>query len=326
MKTVLVAGGAGFLGSWMCDVLVDKGYHVICVDNLVTGRKENIEHLFDHDHFLWRHQDIRGQLDLPGQFDYVMNFACPASPPAYQDNPFYTMETCFDGTLNLLRLASHHNAVYFQASTSEVYGDPEVVPQKEDYLGNVNTLGPRACYDEGKRIAETLCYEYSVRGLRVKIARIFNTYGPRMDPEDGRVVSNFICQCIRKEAMTVHGTGDQTRAFCYVDDMIDGLYKLVFETPDVITGPINLGNPHEMPVIALARLVGKYFNQAPGEENITFTPRPEDDPEKRRPDIALAMKVLNWAPAHDVEVGIQNTIDYFRRELHLSNQLEEKIA
>lgn len=310
LKKVLVTGGAGFLGSHLCDKLIADGVHVVCVDNLYTGREKNIKHLSFEPTFSFIQMDITSPNFLnklwSWDFDLIYNLACPASPVHYQKDPIYTAETCFLGAKNVLELAREHEARVVQASTSEIYGDPEVHPQPESYWGNVNSIGPRSCYDEGKRIAETLFFDYWRKyGLNVGVFRIFNTYGPRMAKNDGRVISNFIVQALSGQDITIHGAGMQSRSFCYVDDLIDGIVK--FGNSELM-GPINLGNPGEFTINELANLViekvgsGKIVNQA----------RPIDDPQQRKPDITKAKQELGWEPKIKLSEGLDKTIEYFR--------------
>jgi UDP-glucuronate decarboxylase len=305
-KRVLVTGGAGFLGSHLCERLLADGNDVLCVDNYFTGRKDNIAHLAGHPNFETLRHDVTFPLYI--EVDEIYNLACPASPVHYQFDPVQTTKTSVVGAINMLGLAKRVKARILQASTSEVYGDPEIHPQTEDYRGNVNPLGPRACYDEGKRAAETLFFDYHRQHrVRIKVVRIFNTYGPRMHPNDGRVVSNFIVQALRGEPITLYGDGSQTRAFCFVTDLIDGIVRLM-QTPDDVTGPVNIGNPHEIPVRELAeRIVKLTGSRSP----IEYRPLPQDDPTQRCPDITLARKLLNWEPAIPLEDGLQRTIAYF---------------
>ena len=306
-KRILVTGGAGFLGSHLCTRLVDKGYDVLCVDNYFTGRKDNIAHLLGRPNFEAMRHDIT--FPLYAEVDEIYNLACPASPVHYQFDPVQTTKTSITGAINMLGLAKRLKAKIFQASTSEVYGDPEVHPQPETYRGNVNPLGPRACYDEGKRAAETLFFDYHRQhGLQIKVVRIFNTYGPRMHPDDGRVVSNFIVRALRDEPIALYGTGSQTRAFCYVDDLIEGFIRLMDTGPEV-TGPVNIGNPFEIPVSELARRVIRLTNS---RSEITYGPLPQDDPTQRCPDITLARNLLGWEPTIDLDDGLMRTIQYFR--------------
>ncbi len=309
-KRVLVTGGAGFLGSHLCERLLAGGHDVLCVDNYFTGRKDNIAHLLGHSQFEALRHDIT--FPLYAEVDEIYNLACPASPIHYQFDPVQTTKTSVIGAINMLGLAKRVKARVFQASTSEVYGDPTVHPQPEDYRGNVNPLGPRACYDEGKRAAETLFFDYHRQhGVRIKVARIFNTYGPRMHPNDGRVVSNFIVQALRGEAITLYGDGSQTRAFCFVNDLVEGFQRLM-GTGDEVTGPVNLGNPHEIPVRELAERIIRLTGS---KSEIVFRPLPQDDPTQRCPDITLARKLLGWEPAVGLEDGLQRTIAYFARLL-----------
>jgi len=308
MKRILVTGGAGFIGSHLCERLLDMGNDVICLDNYFTGSKENIIHLFDNNHF----EVIRHDVTMPVylEVDEIYNLACPASPVHYQYNGIKTIKTSVMGAINTLGLAKRTKAKILQASTSEIYGDPSVHPQPEDYRGNVNTLGPRACYDEGKRCAETLFMNYHVQnGVRIRIARIFNTYGPRMSSNDGRVVSNFIIQALKGEEITIFGDGTHSRSFQYIDDLIDGLIKLM-DTPDTFTGPVNLGNPEEISVNDLAKMI---IRMTGSKSKIAFKPLPEDDPKQRKPDIGLAKKVLEWEPEVGLEEGLAGTIEYFRQ-------------
>lgn len=305
-KRILISGGAGFLGSHLCTRLVEAGHDVLCVDNYFTGRKENIAHLLPNARFEALRHDVTFPLHV--EVDEIYNLACPASPIHYQFDPVQTTKTSVVGAINMLGLAKRVKAKILQASTSEIYGEPEVHPQPEDYRGNVNPLGPRACYDEGKRAAETLFFDYHRQhGVRIKVARIFNTYGPRMHPEDGRVVSNFIMQALKAQPITLYGTGSQTRAFCYVDDLVEGFIRLM-ATDDDVTGPVNLGNPHEITVRALAEhVIALTRSTSP----IVFAPLPQDDPTQRCPDIGLARRVLSWQPHVALEDGLRNTIEYF---------------
>jgi len=306
-KRVLVTGGAGFLGSHHCERLIAKDYDVLCVDNYFTGTKRNLTTLLDHPHFELMRHDVTFPLYV--EVDEIYNLACPASPVHYQHDPVQTTKTSVHGAINMLGLAKRVRAKIFQASTSEVYGDPTVHPQTEDYRGNVNPLGPRACYDEGKRCAETLFFDYHRQHkLRIKVARIFNTYGPRMHPNDGRVVSNFVVQALRGENITIYGDGMQTRAFCYVDDLLDGWIALMENTPDEFTGPVNIGNPVEMPVRQLAE---KVLAMVGGKSKLVFQPLPVDDPMQRCPDITLARAALKWEPRVQLEEGLGKTIAYF---------------
>jgi UDP-glucuronate decarboxylase len=305
-KSALVTGGAGFLGSFLCEMLLERGHEVLCVDNFFTGTKLNIRHLLEHPRFELMRHDITFPLYV--EVDEIYNFACPASPVHYQHDPAQTTKTSVHGAINMLGLAKRVGARILQASTSEVYGDPKVHPQREDYWGHVNPIGPRACYDEGKRCAETLFFDYQRQHkLRVKVMRIFNTYGPRMHPNDGRVVSNFIVQALRGEPITIYGDGSQTRSFCYRDDLIDGCLRLM-ESPDEVTGPINIGNPHECTILELAQLIVSMTGSRSGIER---RPLPQDDPMQRCPDIARARELLDWQPKVRLEDGLKRTIDYF---------------
>jgi len=309
-KRVLVTGGAGFLGSHLCDRLLRQGHDVLCVDNYFTGRKDNVAHLLGDPHFEMMRHDITFPLYV--EVDQIYNLACPASPVHYQYDPVQTTKTSVVGAINMLGLAKRVGAKILQASTSEVYGDPTLHPQTEDYRGNVNPMGPRACYDEGKRCAETLFFDYRRQhGVRIKVARIFNTYGPRMHPNDGRVVSNFIVQALRGANITLYGNGGQTRAFCYVDDLVDGLFRLM-ATDDEVTGPINLGNPHEIQVRDLAERVIRLTGS---NSKVVHEPLPVDDPLQRCPDIALAMHALGWTPRVELDDGLARTIAYFEEIL-----------
>ena len=310
MKRILITGGAGFLGSHLCERLLNEGNDILCVDNFFTGNRINVAHLLGHPHFeLMRHDII---FPLYVEVDQIYNLACPASPIHYQYDPIQTTKTSVYGALNMLGLAKRTGARIFQASTSEVYGDPEVHPQPESYWGKVNPIGIRSCYDEGKRCAETLFFDYfRQHSLEIKVARIFNTYGPRMNPNDGRVVSNFIVQALKGENITIYGDGQQTRSFCYVDDLIDGFIRFM-ETDSCFTGPINLGNPCEFTMLELAekvlRLVG-------GKSTISFMPLPSDDPKQRKPDIELANSNINWVPKVSLDDGLNRTINYFEELL-----------
>ena len=306
-QRILVAGGAGFLGAHLCARLLDLGHSVVCVDNLQTGSMANLGAVGGHPKFAFIRQDIITPLHVP--VDAIYNLACAASPMHYQRDPIHTLKTCVLGAANLLDLAHRLQATILQASTSEVYGDPEVHPQDESYRGHVNPIGPRACYDEGKRAAETLFFDMRRQhGVRMRVARIFNTYGPGMDPADGRVVSNFIIQALRGEALTLYGSGQQTRSFCYVDDLLDGLVRLM-DAPAEVTGPVNLGNPNEFTVMQLAQLVLELTGSA---SPITHTPLPQDDPRQRRPVIERARTLLQWQPRVPLREGLTRTIEYFR--------------
>jgi len=310
MEKVLVSGGAGFLGSHLCDRLVSLGEDVLCVDNYFTGRKRNVDHLFGKPNFELMRHDVTFPLYV--EVDRIYNLACPASPVHYQYNPVQTTKTSVHGAINMLGLAKRTNARILQFSTSEVYGDPQIHPQTEDYWGNVNPIGPRSCYDEGKRCAETLFFDYH-RQYRtdIKVVRIFNTYGPRMHPNDGRVVSNFIVQVLQGEDITIYGSGQQTRSFCYVDDLIDAI-QLMMSGPDDLIGPVNLGNPGEFTMLELAEMVLKL---AGGKSKLVFKPLPADDPKQRKPDISLARARLGWEPKVSLEDGLKETIAYFRKTL-----------
>jgi UDP-glucuronate decarboxylase len=306
-KRVLVTGGAGFLGSHLCDRLLEQGHEVLCADNLFTGTKRNLDHLHNHSRFEFMRHDVT--MPLYVEVDEIYNLACPASPVHYQHDPVQTTKTSVHGAINMLGLAKRLRCKIFQASTSEVYGDPKVHPQTEDYWGHVNPIGPRSCYDEGKRCAETLFFDYRRQhDLGIKVARIFNTYGPRMHPNDGRVVSNFILQALRGEPITIYGDGSQTRSFCYVDDLIDGFLKLM-ETEAHVTGPINLGNPHAFTIRELAE---KVIAMTDSRSQLTFEPLPTDDPMQRQPDISVAREMLDWEPAVPLDEGLKRTIGYFR--------------
>jgi len=310
IKRILVTGGAGFLGSHLCDRLIAAGHEVICVDNCYTGTKTNIGGLLDSPMFEFIRHDVTFPLYV--EVDEIYNLACPASPVHYQFDPVQTTKTSVHGAINMLGLAKRVKAKILQASTSEVYGDPTVHPQTEAYWGNVNPIGPRSCYDEGKRCAETLFFDYFRQlKLRIKVARIFNTYGPRMHPNDGRVVSNFIVQALRNQPITIFGDGSQTRSFCYVDDLIDGLWRLM-NSPDEITGPVNLGNPREFTIRELAE---KIISLTGSSSSLVFEPLPQDDPRQRQPDISLARKQLAWEPKIPLEQGLTRTIEYFSAAL-----------
>lgn len=309
-KRVLITGGAGFLGSHLCERLLADGHDVLCVDNFYTGRKENIAHLMNDPYFEVMRHDVTFPLYV--EVDEVYNLACPASPIHYQRDPVQTTKTSVHGAINMLGLAKRTGAKIFQASTSEIYGDPEVHPQLEGYWGNVNPIGPRSCYDEGKRCAETLFFDYyRQHSLKIKVARIFNTYGPRMQMNDGRVVTNFIVQALKGEPLTIYGNGQQTRSFCYVSDLIEAFVRLM-DSPDDITGPINLGNPGEYTMLELAE---KIIELSDSSSEIIFKPLPQDDPKKRRPDITLARDYLGWQPTVHLEEGLKRTIDHFRGRL-----------
>ncbi|MBK1620614.1 NAD-dependent dehydratase [Lamprobacter modestohalophilus] len=305
-KRILVTGGAGFLGSHLCERLLADGHDVICVDNFFTGTKDNIAPLLDNPYFELMRHDVTFPLYV--EVDEIYNLACPASPVHYQHDPVQTTKTSVHGAINMLGLAKRVKAKLFQASTSEVYGDPSIHPQTEDYWGNVNPIGPRSCYDEGKRCAETLCFDYRRQhGLRIKVARIFNTYGPRMHPNDGRVVSNFIVQALCNEPITLYGEGTQTRSFCYVDDLIEGFVRLM-NSPDALAGPVNLGNPGEFTMIELAEAVKELTGS---RSELVHQPLPQDDPRQRQPEISLAREQLGWEPKVALREGLRPTIAYF---------------
>jgi len=311
-QRILVTGGAGFLGSHLCERLLKQGHRVLCVDNLSTGSRANIAHLADNPRFEFLEHDITQPL-FPEGIDQIYNLACPASPPHYQADPIHTLKTSVIGSMNLLGIAKRTGARCFLASTSEVYGDPKVHPQTEDYWGHVNPIGLRSCYDEGKRCAETLFFDYHRQHqLRIKVARIFNTYGPRMHPNDGRVVSNFIVQALKGEDITLYGDGRQTRSFCYVDDLIDGLVCLMDSTDD-FTGPVNIGNPGEFTILQLAERV---IELTGSKSKLVRKPLPSDDPMQRQPDLTLARAKLGWAPSTPLDEGLKKTIAYFDQLLH----------
>ena len=309
-KKILVTGGAGFLGSHLCERLIGRGQDVLCVDNFFTGSKENLEHLIGRPRFELLRHDVTFPLYV--EVEEIYNLACPASPQHYQYDPVQTTKTSVHGAINMLGLAKRTRAKVLQASTSEVYGDPEVHPQLESYWGKVNPIGLRSCYDEGKRCAETLFFDYwRQHQVQIKVARIFNTYGPRMHPNDGRVVSNFIVQALRGEEITIYGDGQQTRSFCYVDDLIDGLMSTM-ETDGSITGPVNLGNPEETTMLKLAE---KVIRLTGSRSRLVFRSKPEDDPRQRRPDITKARSALGWTPKVTLDDGLSKTIEYFRKKL-----------
>ncbi|WP_207477954.1 UDP-glucuronic acid decarboxylase family protein [Arenibaculum pallidiluteum] len=306
-KRVLVTGGAGFLGSHLCERLLAAGDHVICADNFFTGQRDNIAHLIANPYFEVIRHDVTFPLYI--EVDEIYNLACPASPVHYQHDPVQTTKTSVHGAINMLGLAKRLGCRILQASTSEVYGDPSVHPQPESYWGNVNPIGPRSCYDEGKRCAETLFFDYRRQhGVPIKVMRIFNTYGPRMHPNDGRVVSNFIVQALQNQPITVYGNGSQTRSFCYVDDLIEGMIRLM-ATPDEVTGPVNIGNPGEFTIRQLAE---KVIAMTGSKSEIVSLPLPQDDPKQRRPDITLAKQLLDWEPRIPLEQGLVRTIEHFR--------------
>jgi len=307
MKRVLVTGGAGFLGSNLCERLVNEGCDVICCDNFFTGSKKNVFNLIGKPNFELLRHDVTFPLFI--EVDEIYHMACPASPIHYQYNPVKTIKTNIMGSINMLGLAKRVKAKILQASTSEVYGDPTVHPQKEDYWGNVNPIGKRSCYDEGKRCAETLFFDYHRQNqVKIKVARIFNTYGPKMHPNDGRVVSNMIIQALKREDITIYGDGSQTRSFCYVDDMIEGLIKLM-SSPDEFLGPVNLGNPRETSILELAEIILRLTGS---RSKLIFLPLPSDDPKRRMPDISLAKRALGWEPKVELEEGLKRTIEYFK--------------
>lgn len=309
-KKILVTGGAGFLGSHLCERLLEQGHEVLCVDNLFTGTKRNILHLLSNPRFEFMRHDVTFPLYV--EVDEIYNLACPASPVHYQFDPVQTTKTSVMGAINMLGLAKRTRAKILQASTSEVYGDPEIHPQVESYRGAVNPIGIRACYDEGKRCAETLFFDYQRQhNVNIKVMRIFNTYGPRMHPNDGRVVSNFIIQALKGEDISIYGDGSQTRSFCYVDDLIDGMIKLM-ESKDGFFGPVNIGNPNEFTILELAKNV---IELAKSHSKISFHPLPQDDPKQRKPDITLAQSELKWEPSIQLKEGLEKTIQYFKQEL-----------
>ena len=311
-RRILVTGGAGFLGSHLCERLIGQGHEVLCLDNYFTGSKQNVAHLLARPNFELVRHDVTFPLYV--EVEQIYNLACPASPVHYQHDPVQTTKTSVHGAINMLGLAKRTGARILQASTSEVYGDPEVHPQTEDYWGRVNPVGLRACYDEGKRCAETLFFDYQRQhGLEIKVARIFNTYGPRMHPNDGRVVSNFIVQALAGKDITIYGDGSQTRSFCYVDDLVDGLIGLM-QTDSAITGPVNLGNPDECSIIELAERIVALTGSG---SKLVYRPLPADDPVQRRPDITLAGELLDWSPAVQLEKGLAATMDYFRAQVGL---------
>jgi UDP-glucuronate decarboxylase len=312
-KNILIAGGAGFLGSHLCDRILEDGHNVVCLDNLSTGSEENISHLSKVPNFTFIEHDIVNSIDISTSFDQIYNLACPASPINYQIDRIQTIKTNVLGVINLLEVAKVSNSVILQASTSEIYGDPEAHPQLETYWGNVNPIGPRSCYDEGKRCAETLFFDYHRQeNIKIKVMRIFNTYGPRMQVNDGRVVSNFINQALKGKSLTIYGDGNQTRSFCYVDDLINGMYKLM-QSEESIQGPINIGNPVEFTMNELAdKIIAKLpYNQASKE----LRPLPQDDPRQRKPDITLAKELLDWTPKTSLDLGLDKTIKFFQEKI-----------
>ena len=308
----LVTGGAGFIGSWLCDRLIEEGYEVICVDNLSSGRKDNVSHLLPNPRFKLIEHDVAKSLEVKKRIDYVFHLASRASPADFEKYSIDILLTNSMGTHNMLELAREKNAKFLLASSSEVYGDPEVHPQPEDYRGNVSPIGPRSCYDEGKRFSESLAMSFHKKyGLDVRIARIFNTYGPKMRPDDGRVISNFVVQALKAQPITVYGNGSQTRSFCYVPDLVEGLMKLMF-TDGLAGEVVNLGNPDEVSILETANLIK---NLTGSNSKIVFRPLPRDDPVRRKPDISKAKKILGWEPATELEEGLRKTIEYFRREI-----------
>jgi len=309
-KSILVTGGAGFLGSHLCEKLLAQGHHVICVDNLLTGQQRNIDHLRSNIRFTFIEHDVRAPIDL--NVEEIYNLACPASPIHYQNDPIKTVQTCVLGAINMLELAAKQGAKILQASTSEIYGDPQVHPQPEHYWGNVNPVGVRSCYDEGKRCAETLFFDYARQeALNIRVARIFNTYGPRMKEDDGRVVSNFIAQALRNHPLTVFGDGSQTRSFCYVDDLVDGLISLM-DAPNDVPAVMNIGNPSEIDVHSLANEI---IRQCNSRSKLVNKPLPQDDPVRRKPDIQRARRYLNWEPATNLSQGLERTVAHFKNEM-----------
>jgi UDP-glucuronate decarboxylase len=308
MKKILITGGAGFIGSNLCERLLKENNRIICLDNLLTGNIKNIEHLLDNPNFEFINHDIIEPIVIEGNIDEIYNLACPASPPKYQIDPINTLKVNFIGVSNLLELAKLKNARFLQSSTSEVYGEPKVSPQKEEYRGNVNTIGIRSCYDEGKRIAETLVIEYNKKyGVDTRIARIFNTYGPKMDKNDGRVVSNFINQAINNEDITLYGDGEQTRSFCYIEDQLDGLIKLMNSN---YIYPVNIGNPNEITMKQLAELI---LHLTKSDSKLVYRELPQDDPTNRCPDITKAINIIGWKPVYHLHIGLTNTIHYFQK-------------
>jgi UDP-glucuronate decarboxylase len=309
---ILVTGGAGFLGSHLSEKLLEQGNEILCLDNFYTGSKQNIKHLLTNPNFELIRHDVTFPLYI--EVDQIYNLACPASPIHYQRDPVQTTKTSVHGAINMLGLAKRTGARILQASTSEVYGDPEVHPQTEDYWGRVNPIGIRSCYDEGKRCAETLFFDYwRQNSVEIKVLRIFNTYGPRMDPNDGRVVSNFITQALKGHDITIYGDGTQTRSFCYVDDLIEGMIDFM-NTPAQITGPMNLGNPHEFTILELAKQVIELTNSKSG---IVLKPLPQDDPKQRKPDVGMAENLINWKPIENIETGLLKTIEYFKNSIEI---------
>lgn len=307
MKTILITGGAGFIGSHLCEFILSKGDYVICIDNLFTGKEENIKHLKENKNFEFIQHDIIEPLFIDKKIDQIYNLACPASPIHYQFNAIRTIKANTIGMINMLGLAKKHKSRILQASTSEVYGDPIEHPQKETYNGNVNCIGPRACYDEGKRVAETLMFDYHRQNkVDIRVVRIFNTHGPKMDKDDGRAISNFIIQSLKNELMTIYGDGSQTRSFCYISDMIEGFYKMMNSNEQ---GPINLGNPNEHTILEIAKRIIQLTNS---KSQIVFKKLPKDDPKIRRPDITKAKQLINWEPSISLDEGLKKTIEYFK--------------
>ena len=322
MKNILVTGGTGFLGSNLCIRLIKEGNRVICVDNNYTGRLSNVEEIIKHPNFTFIEHDVCEPLEINEKLDQIYNMACPASPPAYQGkHSITTTKTCVFGAINMLELAKKNDAVILQTSTSEVYGDPLVHPQVETYKGNVNPIGIRSCYDEGKRCAESLFFDYHRHeGVKIKVIRIFNTYGPKMDPNDGRVISNFICQALSGQDITIYGDGHQTRSFCYVDDLIEAMVRMMNSRID-FTGPVNTGNPGEFTIKELAEMVVAKIN---GKAKVVYQGLPSDDPAQRRPDISLAKKELNWEPKIKLSEGLDKTIEYFKTQISLFKKVNKK--
>lgn len=314
MKTILITGGSGFLGSNLCIRLINEGNRVICIDNNYTGRLSNLGNVINHPNFVFIEHDITMPIDISEKIDQIYNLACPASPPAYQGaHSIMTTKVCVLGAINMLGLAKIHNATILQASTSEIYGEPMVHPQTEDYRGNVNPIGIRACYDEGKRCAESLFFDYHrLEGVDIKVIRIFNTYGPNMDPNDGRVVSNFICQALSNQDITIYGKGEQTRSFCYVDDLIEAMIRMM-NSPLGFTGPVNTGNPSEFTIKELAE---KIISKIGGQSKLIYKDLPSDDPTQRKPDITLAKTKLNWEPRVKLDDGLDKTIAYFKTQIN----------
>jgi UDP-glucuronate decarboxylase len=318
LKTIVVTGGTGFLGSNLCKRLIEDGHRVICIDNNYTGSLENVKELFESRNFRFIEHDIINSIDIEEKIDQIYNLACPASPVHYQGKAaIMTTKTCVLGAINMLELAKKHNAVILQASTSEIYGEPQMHPQTEDYRGNVNPIGVRACYDEGKRCAESLFFDYHrEEGVDIKVVRIFNTYGNNMDPNDGRVVSNYICQALKGEDLTIYGDGSQTRSFCYVDDLIEVIVRMM-NSPKGFTGPVNAGNPHEFTIKELAQIVISKIDKS---LKVTYKELPLDDPTQRKPDISLAKTKLDWEPKVQLDEGLDKTISYFRKIIRKDNK------